>query len=641
MHYNDANKILRLENERYGDSSVTIKSIDLDSKLCQMDYQKCFICQLSHPKNPNPKIEEGLTQSTPQGCASMSRDFADFIACKSDSVPSHIASLFENSSQFEELLYANNVRYHKKCRDLYNGTMLKRLEKKCKKPGSNGVQNGTISVVANDKTYTPNVPDETNTPNAWKTAPSNFEESYNSVFREIVQRIENSRRSSQLQFYKLSQLAKTMSERLDKLGFANVTIHTSRLKDQLTLAVSGLRADKIGRDIILSFEENVQRLISSAIKNESDSKEDTLAKSVNILRETYIDNNETVFSGTLNQSFCPDNTVSQTLVQFVSLLIGGDAADSKISENIAQLIQFNSVKNRKPQAAYVRHNIKREQPLPIYIALLVHSLSGKRSLIDELFDLGICISYSRVLDIERALASKICEIYVKDDCVCPPHLTEGVFTTAAVDNIDHNPRSNSANYSFHGTGISLIQHYDQPDNGNCQQVIHLEKSDFLNKSKPSLPKSYYEIPSLPSIDGEIPLSSVNWDTTISSKKPLVYAKRWLSSNNQIMNEDSENVTTSWSAFNTRSCSDISKYKSKSVMLPLIKDNVNSPSVVRHTMDIVASATKKLNPTQTPVWTGDQPVYAIGKQIQWLYPDNYGEDKLVLMLGKTVTFTKTN
>lgn len=105
-----------------------------------------------------------------------------------------------------------------------------------------------------------------------------------------------------------------------------------------------------------------------------------------------------------------------------------------------------------------------------------------------------------------------------------------------------------------------------------------------------------------------------------------------------MSEGSKNETTSWSAFNSRSCSDMSKYKSKSVMLPLIKNKVNSPSVVRHTMDIVISTTKKINPTQTPVWTGDQPVYAIGKQIQWLYPDKYGEDKLVLILGKTIDMT---
>lgn len=214
-----------------------------------------------------------------------------------------------------------------------------------------------------------------------------------------------------------------------------------------------------------------------------------------------------------------------------------------------------------------------------------------------------------------------------------PHLTTGVFTTAAVDNIDHNPRSTSANYSFHGTGISLIQHHDHPNNtGDYQQPIHLEKSDFSNKCKPSLPKRYYDIQQLPEIPGQIPTPSVNWDVTLPSKNPLEYSMEWLQGNNPLLQVD-PNETVSWSAFNSRLCMDKSKYRSKSVMLPLLKDSVNSPSVVRHTMDIVISITKKINPGQIPVWTGDQPVFAIGKQIQWLYPDKYGEDKLVLMLGK--------
>ena len=41
---------------------------------------------------------------------------------------------------------------------------------------------------------------------------------------------------------------------------------------------------------------------------------------------------------------------------------------------------------------------------------------------------------------------------------CPPGLFVGVFTIAAVDNIDHNPSSTTASDSFHGTAISLTQH---------------------------------------------------------------------------------------------------------------------------------------------------------------------------------------
>ena len=45
-----------------------------------------------------------------------------------------------------------------------------------------------------------------------------------------------------------------------------------------------------------------------------------------------------------------------------------------------------------------------------------------------------------------------------DGIVCPPKMLNGLFMTAAVDNIDYNLSSAPANDSFHGTGISLMQH---------------------------------------------------------------------------------------------------------------------------------------------------------------------------------------
>ena len=40
----------------------------------------------------------------------------------------------------------------------------------------------------------------------------------------------------------------------------------------------------------------------------------------------------------------------------------------------------------------------------------------------------------------------------------------------------------------------------------------------------------------------------------------------------------------------------------------------------------------LNPGQTPVIAADQPLYALAKQIQWHWPENYGEYKFVMMFG---------
>ena len=81
----------------------------------------------------------------------------------------------------------------------------------------------------------------------------------------------------------------------------------------------------------------------------------------------------------------------------------------------------------------------------------------RRELGDTLFHLGLSISYDRVLDISMDMANVAASLYESDGVVCPLILRNGLFTTGAVDNIDHNPSSNTARDSFHGTGISLFQ----------------------------------------------------------------------------------------------------------------------------------------------------------------------------------------
>ena len=74
--------------------------------------------------------------------------------------------------------------------------------------------------------------------------------------------------------------------------------------------------------------------------------------------------------------------------------------------------------------------------------------------------LGLSISYDRVLQLSTDLANTVCQQYEDDDIVCPPGLRKNVFTTSAVDNIDHNPSSTTAlaKDAFHGTAIFLTNH---------------------------------------------------------------------------------------------------------------------------------------------------------------------------------------
>jgi len=86
-------------------------------------------------------------------------------------------------------------------------------------------------------------------------------------------------------------------------------------------------------------------------------------------------------------------------------------------------------------------------------------LQASRGLVDTLFNLGLCVSYDRLLQITSDIANGVCQRFRMEEVVCPPKLYNGLFTTGAVDNIDHNPSSATAKDSFHGTGISCSIHH--------------------------------------------------------------------------------------------------------------------------------------------------------------------------------------
>ena len=84
---------------------------------------------------------------------------------------------------------------------------------------------------------------------------------------------------------------------------------------------------------------------------------------------------------------------------------------------------------------------------------------------DKLFNLGLSISYDRVLRLSTEMGNRVCQRFHVEQVVCPPMLKGSVFTTGAVEYLDHNPSATTANNSFHGTGISLLQHPVSADEG--------------------------------------------------------------------------------------------------------------------------------------------------------------------------------
>ena len=120
----------------------------------------------------------------------------------------------------------------------------------------------------------------------------------------------------------------------------------------------------------------------------------------------------------------------------------------------------------------------------LYLGLLLHAKTRKCGLIDKLCDLGLCVSYDRILAISTATGNSVLARFEDENVVCSPKLRFSLFTTAAVDNIDHNPSSTTAKGSLHGTGISLFQHPSENSTGEDRGVIILDKTVQTKKLTP-------------------------------------------------------------------------------------------------------------------------------------------------------------
>ena len=234
---------------------------------------------------------------------------------------------------------------------------------------------------------------------------------------------------------------------------------------------------------------------------------------------------------------------------------------------------------------------------------------------DKLAHEGLCVSYARVRNnIQQAISSQLCKQYKKDGIVCPPSLKYGIFTSCTIDNIDHNLSSSTAKKSFHGTSISIFQH---PTVEEEYIPFKLESRETYDQFVRELPSNYTEIMPTRGGKAEPPPSQAS---NISNEKSIA-EEALLWTTKLTTNEGTLLDRISFSGFYSQQvvkniCT------STSQLMPLLQESINSPTMVRHCMSVIQGVTKKLNPEQSTMITADQLVYTLGKQIQWMYPDEF-------------------
>jgi len=117
-----------------------------------------------------------------------------------------------------------------------------------------------------------------------------------------------------------------------------------------------------------------------------------------------------------------------------------------------------------------------------------------------------------------------------------------------------------------------------------------------------------------------PKYATNLENPSMSLRSLEY--RWLE-HVRLTEEIDNSVHITWSAYNASQVMDHQMEVSVSALMPLLRDKAQEISTVKHAMDKIKEALAYLNPSQTPVISADQPLFALIKQIQWQWPQKYG------------------
>ena len=154
--------------------------------------------------------------------------------------------------------------------------------------------------------------------------------------------------------FRLADLAKLYTTRMEHLGVALCTkVNSTRLKERLLAQLPGLRAQSKGRDVLLAFDD-IGEALGKACEQDCDTEAVHLARAAQIVRRYMFEDTDR-FSGSF-QGGCQEDSVPNVLVAMVNMVLDGPSiknqslsSSTQAALSIAQLLKFNSVKQRRKQ----------------------------------------------------------------------------------------------------------------------------------------------------------------------------------------------------------------------------------------------------------------------------------------------------
>ena len=447
------------------------------------------------------------------------------------------------------------------------------------------------------------------------------------AFSKVISFIDEQMYSTEeiIPVFKLADLTNYYSKCLEELGIKNHYVHRTRLKNRIKEEYEDMVEETVGRDVILAFKGDIGDIISNATHADFDNEGLVLAEASKILRRDILQMENTYFNGTFDVE-CQERSIPQSLKLLMGSILHGNHTSNphyhQAMLTIGQLIRFNTLIRTRSSSTSMYHTKDREPPVTIYLSELIHAKTRDLGIVDKCAHLGFCISEERLFQLSTSLGNSAVDTFERDGAVVPLYLEKYIFCTTAVDNIDHNPSSATANDSFHGTAASVNQH-PVLDPGVKRTPVPMS---YDNPRLKKLSDDYTEITPFQLPGSVCPPLPAEVTEIIPSDTDLHADNEWL--------ENSEK--SSWAAFHAQREEHLNKFKEdRSALLPIWRDDSKSPATIKHVLEQLEKTVQHLNPGQPIVTTLDQPLYAIAKKLQW-YLEKFGATKFVFVLGSLHT-----
>ena len=587
-------------------------------KLCHQKFNNEKLKRKKKGRMQDPDEEETIRQSKRQACSTSVRNHCIF--CREDSgilisystkcAEDNLRNMADNMEDTEILaqiltgdLVALDVKYHFTCLTKYRN----RYRSFCRQKDNE------------DRTKT--------------------EIARAQAFVELVTTMEDEIEDGTYSF-KLNELHAIYTKRLQQLGI-NSIVNKTFLKDKIIEHFKDFGLKDVyrhGKPTILIFPEGVKDLMEdNKLLRDYENEAFLFAKVAKICREEiFSSKNHNIFLNDASDSVPIREPLSPSLSLLISMLLYGPSVRNSETPTmpvmcITKQIYFGSKKKTPLKAKTVtRHRVEYEPDISTYLGLKIHATTRSKSLVNILASFGISITYARVLELEERLAESVCKQSFQEKVVCPSRLKLGLYSVAAIDNIDYDPSATTAIGSFHGTGISISQCPTVDNPGISRQHELVDDNDVAG-----LPDDYTIVPAVFHKSSGCLIPEAFMKEINGLLEEAKYEEElWLKHAGDILESDEsgEERKISWASFHATRQQERHIIPAITALLPLFREKADSFSMVKHGMELIRKTIDFLNPGQVPVMACDCPIFAVAKQLQWKFPETLGENKFIVMFG---------